>query len=271
MDLAMLGLEPSAKREAEVAADGEHAAKALKQRAGKGGNSGAAASGASTSGGGGAANGASRRRGADNTDVTFMLAKLALSHARQIATLNSILISTLIFQKEGVGSELCEAVKSVTTRYPEQTKEMNAEKRAAFPPPRAFVWLALCNLVKDQASTMDHEDGKNWARCIDDHVADLHSTLTGVTENKEILLGKAITEQVAVCRILRTWNSATAKLEVHTLSNTTAQLAFDKMKKYLAVATKGQLKTGTAPRGDLERKVQTFLDNTQGGRPAQRM
>eukprot|EP00929_Paragymnodinium_shiwhaense_P101855 TRINITY_DN65042_c0_g1_i1.p2 TRINITY_DN65042_c0_g1~~TRINITY_DN65042_c0_g1_i1.p2 ORF type:complete len:315 (+),score=81.34 TRINITY_DN65042_c0_g1_i1:71-1015(+) len=244
IDMEMLGL--GVKREAEGAANTATPGK-MPKTAGKGGKA--------AKGGGRADKG--------EKEIIKQLAKLSLLNARQVAALSSAVICTVVFKKNEIGEGLVKRLKDVTMAYSLQVKEMKPELKASFSAPHIFVWSALLTYAKEH-----FKDNAELLQAVDKHNTEVTEAVKRsgykVEQQDELKAyrRKLIGLQVKICRVARCWATDLAKLELTTDNQSTAHQVQVHLVKSFEKHMQGSVKQGMAPRGDVERRIQRYIDGT---------
>eukprot|EP00929_Paragymnodinium_shiwhaense_P098952 TRINITY_DN60487_c0_g2_i1.p2 TRINITY_DN60487_c0_g2~~TRINITY_DN60487_c0_g2_i1.p2 ORF type:complete len:249 (+),score=85.02 TRINITY_DN60487_c0_g2_i1:117-863(+) len=189
-------------------------------------------------------------------ELLAQVAKLSLSTARQVATLNSITIDAILVQKLKV-EEITTGLKEISKAYFDSTKNKSPQERNTFGSPHIYIWHELLSIVCKMANNEDH---KPTIAAIKAHVEDLDNRTNAEVQGKDVadlqhIKREQTQMQVKVCKYGKCWNQDLMKLECSTVAGTTARAAQEAVYNFLREKAGGTIKTGQAPRGDLERKI----------------
>eukprot|EP00929_Paragymnodinium_shiwhaense_P073290 TRINITY_DN37313_c0_g3_i1.p1 TRINITY_DN37313_c0_g3~~TRINITY_DN37313_c0_g3_i1.p1 ORF type:complete len:200 (+),score=42.13 TRINITY_DN37313_c0_g3_i1:325-924(+) len=186
------------------------------------------AAGAARSGGGAESRAVRPRR----NDLTELVAKLSLHSARIVRDLEGICVTTIILPAD------CPPMvqgKQAGKDYSEKAKSLGKEHGLGIP--SWYVWCAVVSCLA--MSTKDKcEKLKAHAEAV-----------------KEV---KLLRGHVMHCKIAKTFKSTTVKFQFH-VSEKLAPVA-EEVIKILVDEHNGRYCDGPAPRGDLENRIQTALD-----------
>eukprot|EP00929_Paragymnodinium_shiwhaense_P051408 TRINITY_DN25875_c0_g1_i1.p2 TRINITY_DN25875_c0_g1~~TRINITY_DN25875_c0_g1_i1.p2 ORF type:complete len:272 (-),score=59.51 TRINITY_DN25875_c0_g1_i1:789-1604(-) len=196
-------------------------------------------------------------------ELIVNVAKLGLGSARRVATLDSVVLTTLTFDKSAEpGLSLVEALKEVTSDYTTMAKELPQEQKQFFAAPHVFTWLGLLTFVAQQYK--DEPTNPNLVQ-IAEHLQEMNNQSTKqCAENKELdpqkNLRDLVQSEIFVCRVSRTWNPKVAKMELHAAPSTRGAAAVRAVQNFLLQKCGAQLRRGPAPKSDLERRIQATLN-----------
>lgn len=261
MDVAMLWLKKQTRAKSEENAEVEPQAKHAKP-AGKG-----AASAASTAPPTPRPSAAAKKR--DN-EIVNLIARLSLGTARQVATLEAAIVTTVVFANESMGAELVAELKDTTQAYTLQSKALPPQERSQFSAPHTFVWLSLTSFVETQLKK-EPEANKEDLRIINLHFADIKAKAAEHTQNdpdneelKAMAMRTVIALQVKICRSIKCYNPQQARIQINVERDRdcTAYQVKGVVVRFLEKHCKGSTKSGPAPKSDLERRIQSHLDAT---------
>ena len=228
---------------------------------------------------------------APDDKMTVLLAKLALSQARELAMVKACLVHVVIFDKTTpLGKAISDQASATGKDYLATVKQLTPEKKQSFGSPHVFVWLDLVDKFTEQATTLscpssadpmiqhDQELMKQVEIiCQKEKAAAAQAVLavgkqTGnpppmptwdPTNNSEDKQYRALTvrevtaEQVKVCRVQKCYNPSMARLDLHVTPQ------YEPIRKImfnlLCQHAKGQVKHSQAPKGDLERRIAKLM------------
>eukprot|EP00929_Paragymnodinium_shiwhaense_P059936 TRINITY_DN29979_c0_g3_i1.p2 TRINITY_DN29979_c0_g3~~TRINITY_DN29979_c0_g3_i1.p2 ORF type:complete len:291 (-),score=101.63 TRINITY_DN29979_c0_g3_i1:150-1022(-) len=279
LDVNMLGLKRPAKAE-EVKQENKKSKQAElagQSSASSDGVAAIAAAAASTGGRAAPKPSAARqqrggRRGhtAEDEELLQLVAKLSLGNARQVATLQAILVKTMLFNNDTgtKGEDFFETIRLVTMAYSQQVEKMEQAAKAAFAAPHTFVWLEAVNYVRKELTETKEEWALQAAEHLDAHVTDINKQVKDSLKDKEdasAIYRAVIAKMVHVCRFSRTWLPRQGKLEISVVEDTSAKNAMLTILEFTEKACQGQLKRGAAPRSDMERRISTLISSGNTG------
>ena len=251
-----LGLEVSSKKAAEGAPEGESASKVGRMK-GKGKSKSSQQE---------------REEDSDNTSnkalvrIITLIGKLSLGTARETAMIKSAILQVCLFDKQPTNKalpKLEEAAKAATAAYAAKAKTLSQPEKATFGSPHIFAWAEFCKSTLMAAQMLKLAQP---AATIEAHILDIETKaakLVADTNGKMELAAAAREEtqnQVKVFRIQKCWNKELARLEMNTTYGTTAEKAGDAILTVLKSAYGGVMKKSQAPKSDLERRLQAWID-----------
>eukprot|EP00929_Paragymnodinium_shiwhaense_P072311 TRINITY_DN36710_c0_g1_i1.p2 TRINITY_DN36710_c0_g1~~TRINITY_DN36710_c0_g1_i1.p2 ORF type:complete len:257 (-),score=100.89 TRINITY_DN36710_c0_g1_i1:848-1618(-) len=184
----------------------------------------------------------------NNKGQLAMVTKLVLQLARQQATLEGALVTTILFTKDNM-QELMTKAKDTTTSFFDKTKELGEGARQQLLSPHIFLWLEFLSHFQQHPEVRAH-----WS-----------ALLTQQKEYKEkwnlvdeVALRVAVGNAVRLFRLNRTYNPKKMKLQM-ALTEETALGVGRLFQRILVTEAEGEIKFGTAPKGDMERKLEKFV------------
>eukprot|EP00929_Paragymnodinium_shiwhaense_P072313 TRINITY_DN36710_c0_g4_i1.p2 TRINITY_DN36710_c0_g4~~TRINITY_DN36710_c0_g4_i1.p2 ORF type:complete len:259 (-),score=95.10 TRINITY_DN36710_c0_g4_i1:540-1316(-) len=183
-----------------------------------------------------------------NKGQLAMVTKLVLQLARQQATLEGTLVTTILFTKDNM-QELINKAKDTTTSFFDKTKEMGADARQQLLSPHIFLWFEFLSHFQQHPEVRAH-----WSFLL----AQQKEYKEKWNLVDEVALRVAVGNAVRFFRLNRTYNPKKMKLQM-AITEETALGVGRLIQRILVTEAEGELKFGTAPKGDLERKLEKFV------------
>lgn len=192
----------------------------------------------------------SAKGGKDQNDVkkiVAVLCKLSLADALGVRILKAAVIQTVLIATESVWVV---TIRAATKKYVEITKDMEKdEKFNKFGLPHAHAWNAVIKVMTDKAVASGDEDAK---KKLDEYVQ-VAKSQGGFN---------FFLDSVKVFRLFKAYDKEKIKIEV-AIKDSSAEAQLWATAVTLMRGDGGRLLPGTAPPGQLEGLVQTFLDKNQ--------
>eukprot|EP00929_Paragymnodinium_shiwhaense_P119811 TRINITY_DN91711_c0_g1_i1.p2 TRINITY_DN91711_c0_g1~~TRINITY_DN91711_c0_g1_i1.p2 ORF type:complete len:261 (+),score=80.75 TRINITY_DN91711_c0_g1_i1:74-856(+) len=209
---------------------------------------------------------------ADIKSITLVLGKLTLVNSRELAMIKSAVVKTMLFNKEKAG-HIVATLKQINKDYTSTVKSLSPSERSNWSSPHVFIWLELVTLMIK--ATQDHNDQhklKQIKEVLKNHLKEVNEL--AANELKTSTAGKdlqthtrnSVALMIKTAKLSTCWDPARMKLELSAdASYTHAVGAMHAVLDYFKEAADGALKSGAAPKGDLERRLSALLDNGTNG------
>eukprot|EP00929_Paragymnodinium_shiwhaense_P072944 TRINITY_DN37042_c0_g1_i1.p2 TRINITY_DN37042_c0_g1~~TRINITY_DN37042_c0_g1_i1.p2 ORF type:complete len:269 (+),score=109.39 TRINITY_DN37042_c0_g1_i1:107-913(+) len=199
--------------------------------------------------------------------ITVILGKLALTDSREIATLRSVVIKTMLIKKDKV-EHICNALKQVNKDYTATVKGLTPSQRSEWSSPHVFIWLELVSLIiKETKEHKEEPKQKSVHTQLLDHLDKLRKQVTDmkshdIDKDDSGLMRTVVAQHIKMAKLSTCWDPSRMKLEVAADVGTEhAMQAAQSVLMFFEGTADGVLKSGAAPKGDLERRLATLLDN----------
>eukprot|EP00929_Paragymnodinium_shiwhaense_P095827 TRINITY_DN5713_c1_g2_i1.p2 TRINITY_DN5713_c1_g2~~TRINITY_DN5713_c1_g2_i1.p2 ORF type:complete len:287 (-),score=62.78 TRINITY_DN5713_c1_g2_i1:1183-2043(-) len=270
------------KRENETSIDVSEPKTARKAGTGKGKGSGSAAgpttAAASTAGTAGAAPKPSARDATDANskasptkagskdlvrEMTTLSSKLTLQTAREVSFLRGGLVKTMLFKREGGAEEIVALSKETTTAFFEKVSNTEGKvEKAKLLTAHVYVWLELLAWMEKSLENKG-EVSAHWEKLKADATL-LFEECPMVAGDKELALRLAVAEVVPVIRFKTCFEEGMSRIEIRTEGH--AKPVQKVLLHHLMRKAGGVIKAGSAPKSDLERKLQKLVHRAGGAK-----
>ena len=194
--------------------------------------------------GNGTQGGDSKRRNVSSTSnkeitrVVSILTKLSLSNAQQARFLKAIVMDSFRLPAE---SDLIVKAKEATQAFATQAKTTHDKDKLGLP--HIHIWSAFLAVLKQHAN---HDTKAK----LDEYIAKMGP-----------LGWKVINEQVKHVRVRKNFDKQFVTVEIAIVRGSDSSAVYEIMKEYIKTIRDAIELPGTAPSGDLERKLQAWLDS----------
>eukprot|EP00929_Paragymnodinium_shiwhaense_P092046 TRINITY_DN51925_c0_g1_i1.p2 TRINITY_DN51925_c0_g1~~TRINITY_DN51925_c0_g1_i1.p2 ORF type:complete len:225 (-),score=55.60 TRINITY_DN51925_c0_g1_i1:317-991(-) len=196
--------------------------------------------------------GAAKKRKGDHSDkaeaikmnkLIALIAKLTLSNTQQLRMINSIVLDVFLIPTE---SPTAQQMKAGTTLYAASVKEIDIPQRVPrFGLPHHHAWNNMLASAFELANETEKKEYVTYKGRMDGSSADLYSILTN---------------EVKVCKIMKSFDANRRKLYVNVVTETPSYKIW-LVTKGIFKRTQGfQEKPGQAPPGALENTIQEALE-----------
>ena len=194
----------------------------------------------------------------DLQKMMLVIMKLCLSSALACRVLKSVVLRVILISAKSIfvvkGFEATKAYSEAGKDYP------NADERIAdigLPSICLFnSWIQEARII--MAAEKDDKECQSHTATIDKFVSDIQGMDADFYVHE-------MAKQVTYCRINKAHGSDFKKLEFRFIEGSQAENVFNTVIKPIMVdKDKAVEKKGVAPPGDLERQVQTFIDEIEG-------
>eukprot|EP00929_Paragymnodinium_shiwhaense_P040421 TRINITY_DN21107_c0_g2_i1.p2 TRINITY_DN21107_c0_g2~~TRINITY_DN21107_c0_g2_i1.p2 ORF type:complete len:287 (-),score=103.11 TRINITY_DN21107_c0_g2_i1:257-1117(-) len=200
-------------------------------------------------------------------NLVQQVAKLSLTNSRDLALVKSVVVQTIIFQRNTKAGKVAEVVKNVTEDYFSTTRKMGQQERAKLGSPHVFAWLeALDFLLRTAKETGDTK----LVELIQTHTgttmekAQANTPVSSTDEaEKQALYREEVQKVCKVFKIQKCWNPELARMEI-VLAPQLMDTLYTALVDFLKVHAKAEVKLSQAPKTDTERKVGKALDKLRG-------
>eukprot|EP00929_Paragymnodinium_shiwhaense_P119966 TRINITY_DN9187_c0_g1_i1.p2 TRINITY_DN9187_c0_g1~~TRINITY_DN9187_c0_g1_i1.p2 ORF type:complete len:246 (+),score=89.37 TRINITY_DN9187_c0_g1_i1:132-869(+) len=185
------------------------------------------------------------------------IGRLAVTTSREVAHLKAAVVTVLLFSREEgkLGAKLFSSVKDVTAAYMETTRALPAEKRREYVSPHIFVWRDFLENYKNVAQ--DKATGVAIEKYLQVVVAESKELATSLVPQDEAwALRLILSAHLEIFKINKCFDPKLARMEFAARNQVSCELfnlVLNDMKKNKDLAV--QVRTGAAPKGDLERRV----------------
>eukprot|EP00929_Paragymnodinium_shiwhaense_P072282 TRINITY_DN36699_c0_g1_i1.p2 TRINITY_DN36699_c0_g1~~TRINITY_DN36699_c0_g1_i1.p2 ORF type:complete len:261 (+),score=89.07 TRINITY_DN36699_c0_g1_i1:197-979(+) len=205
---------------------------------------------------------------------------LAAVTARETQTIKGAIFSVVTYSAAEM-EPMAETLVNTLKIYAEKAKALSLEQKqeAAAMSPHLFLWYDLIDTSKKMLEKLQPKH-RDLLEPILKHIKELEDTAEyrakkklgldilmdkdeAHKEAKYVALREAIAEQVLVARHSRCWAHGQYKLETVTRDKTTAKEAEKAVHTMMIGIGKGRFRIGAAPKTNLERKVQAFIDKNR--------
>eukprot|EP00929_Paragymnodinium_shiwhaense_P018622 TRINITY_DN12962_c0_g1_i1.p2 TRINITY_DN12962_c0_g1~~TRINITY_DN12962_c0_g1_i1.p2 ORF type:complete len:248 (+),score=82.96 TRINITY_DN12962_c0_g1_i1:224-967(+) len=206
-----------------------------------------------------------RGRGKGNADVDQLLAhvaRLTLINTREVATVKSAVAVVATFSKEeALGKEITEVTKAAMQNYSQIAKD--AEAKQDLDPPHAYVFFELVKvtLLAAQAGNWQQKDALMTYFTQLDKLA-LRAMQEQDIKDKAKAIRMVIMEEVKIAKVTKCYAPHLSRVELAASGD--ADKVIKPLLACLCQHAKGQIKRGSAPRNDLERKIAKLLEGRAG-------
>lgn len=175
------------------------------------------------------------------------LTKLTLSNAQQIRGMRSILLDCYRLPAD---AQLVVAAKAATQAYAEKARKIEnaADRYERIGLPHLHAWNGCIRAYKAAL-----EAGGAAAKPKLD-------ALLGLLEKTRAEGGKIVMEHVPYCRVRKTFNRDYMNLEIHVMRGTHSRGIYEMVREWVLSLKGAAQLPGTAPPGDLGRKLQEWLE-----------
>eukprot|EP00929_Paragymnodinium_shiwhaense_P087222 TRINITY_DN47479_c0_g1_i2.p2 TRINITY_DN47479_c0_g1~~TRINITY_DN47479_c0_g1_i2.p2 ORF type:complete len:249 (-),score=48.73 TRINITY_DN47479_c0_g1_i2:1276-2022(-) len=191
-------------------------------------------------------------------ELVTALAEWSLVLGRKVGVLASVVTLVCLFSKE-LGKPLIQLYRETTTRYDATLKAMSPVEREGSFSVLLYLWLAFIEAppLKDAPEVVEHK------KQLEKEVTEWRSSLKEADRQDEkstlmLMLGQHVkTFRLSTCHL-----ASQMRWEVIAVGHAApvAQLFM----KHLCVECKGVMKPGSAPKGRLERKIETMIGRGKG-------
>ena len=194
--------------------------------------------------GNGTQGGDSKRRDVSSTSdkeitrVVSILTKLSLSSAQQARFLKAIVMDSFRLPAE---CDLIVKAKEATQAFATQAKTMHDKDRLGLP--HIHIWNAFLTVLKQHAN--DDTKGK-----LDEYIATLGP-----------LGWRALNEEVKHVRVRKNFDKQFVTVEIAIVRGSSPSAVYEIFRNYIKITKEAVELPETAPSGDLERKLQVWLDS----------
>ncbi|CAK0789186.1 unnamed protein product [Prorocentrum cordatum] len=198
-----------------------------------------------------------RRRSQSQHDLAalvLLIAKLALSTAMSPKMTRAIGLDKYQVSES---SEYFAQGRKYTESYAEAAKtfgkDQKQQKIAAHAHPHVHVWNAWLMAAKKELAEKDLNPPQ--ASNLDAYIA---KKKNGSTDSKEYL--HTLMKEVRYARCCKTYDNKIKRLEANVVTNCDSDICFQQVTVPLRIRSKAVKLEGVAPLGDLERRIQTAID-----------
>eukprot|EP00929_Paragymnodinium_shiwhaense_P119968 TRINITY_DN9187_c0_g1_i3.p2 TRINITY_DN9187_c0_g1~~TRINITY_DN9187_c0_g1_i3.p2 ORF type:complete len:275 (+),score=85.77 TRINITY_DN9187_c0_g1_i3:92-826(+) len=185
------------------------------------------------------------------------IGRLAVTTSREVAHLKSAVVTVLLFSREEgkPGAKMFASVKDVTAAYMETTRALPVERRREYVSPHIFVWRDFLENYKGTAQ--DKATGVAIEKYLQVVVAESKELATSLVPQDEAWAQRLIlSAHLEIFKINKCFDPKLARMEFAARNQVSCELfnlVLNDMKKNKDLAV--QVRTGAAPKGDLERRV----------------
>eukprot|EP00929_Paragymnodinium_shiwhaense_P092457 TRINITY_DN5237_c0_g3_i1.p2 TRINITY_DN5237_c0_g3~~TRINITY_DN5237_c0_g3_i1.p2 ORF type:complete len:285 (+),score=94.29 TRINITY_DN5237_c0_g3_i1:623-1477(+) len=185
-----------------------------------------------------------------DANILKMVTKMTLMHARELANLKAAVYHVILF-KADLAKEILTTAKDVTTSFFTQMTSASPTEKKELLSPHIYVWLALMSMFKLEDPVQNH-----WQATKKDakDIMELHKDVTPVKAMR-----MAVGQVCRVFRISKCYDKTMMRMEVMTTGH--AMQAQEFLAKHLVVNAGGIRKYGSAPKGDLERRLERAIND----------
>ena len=143
---------------------------------------------------------------------------------------------------------------------------MSQKQKSEHAPPHVFVWVSVVQTI---AQIAEKEGMTQVKAALTTRNADIEQRgitamkaagVTEIVENKQKFCMEEIARDVKMCKVVECYHSATHRIETLTHPGSTAHAFVVEMTAFLMSKCTGKMKTGSAPKGRLERQIQDWID-----------
>lgn len=183
----------------------------------------------------------------DLVDTLGLVAKLSLSSAQQCRAIKSVVIDVV---RAPADAPIVKAVKAATKAYAEAAKKIvDANTRAEkLGPPHVHAWNACIKNFKGVLEASSTEQDKKVLQGLTKYIAEKNPGW------------RTVIDEVMHVRVRKNFNRDLVCLEFHVRPQTHSGEVFSKLMEWMEKQQGFSRMHGQAPPGDLERRLQTWLE-----------
>eukprot|EP00929_Paragymnodinium_shiwhaense_P092454 TRINITY_DN5237_c0_g2_i1.p1 TRINITY_DN5237_c0_g2~~TRINITY_DN5237_c0_g2_i1.p1 ORF type:complete len:332 (+),score=97.36 TRINITY_DN5237_c0_g2_i1:121-1116(+) len=196
----------------------------------------------------------SRKRGGGGKkvdgNILKLVAKMTLMHSRELAHLKAAVIHVILF-KADLAKEILTTAKDVTTSFFTQMSTASPTEKKELLSPHIYLWLALMSMYKLEDPVQRH-----WQALKKDAKV-IMETDKETTPVRAMRM--AVGELCRVFRINKCYDKTMMRMEVATTGHAVQAQEF--LVKHMVVNAGGVRKYGSAPKGDMERRLERAIND----------
>ena len=163
-----------------------------------------------------------------------VVAKLSLKHAMEMRELQAAVLTTVVMNQDDP------IVKAATEATQEYHKRQQAGGDTPQGPPHCYAWMGMLEMLVSEHTGIAEESTQSIRQFCQEYAS-----------------AEAMATVIHVCRVKKAFQKGKVKVcfAVHASAEQVLKLLVDKL-----TDKGGEVKRGQAPKGGLERELQTFLD-----------
>jgi hypothetical protein len=195
--------------------------------------------------------------------LLMQVIKFTLINSKDIREIKSALVEVMLFNIEdddSVGYKVQEQVKAATAAYSAHAKTLTPSQRASHYPPHIFAWHALATAATTVATETNHPalvELKQYFKVVSEKAKTVKEEKDFKDKTMEVAVREVYLRFVKIAKVNKCWAQSLNKVELCAMDE--AMPAATAILQVLNAHAKGQYKRGSAPRGDLERRLMLAL------------
>eukprot|EP00929_Paragymnodinium_shiwhaense_P075176 TRINITY_DN3842_c1_g1_i1.p2 TRINITY_DN3842_c1_g1~~TRINITY_DN3842_c1_g1_i1.p2 ORF type:complete len:288 (+),score=66.45 TRINITY_DN3842_c1_g1_i1:195-1058(+) len=194
-------------------------------------------------------------------EMTVLSSRLALQTAREVSLLRSGLLRAMVFKREGGAEEIVALSKATTTAFFEKVTSTEGKlAKAKLLTAHVYVWLGLLAWMEKNIESKETVQA-HWEALKADATL-LFEECPMVSGDKELALRLAVAEVVPVIRFKTCFEEGMSRVEIRTEGH--AKPVQKVLLHHLMQKAGGVLKVGSAPKSDLERRLEKLVHRAGG-------
>eukprot|EP00929_Paragymnodinium_shiwhaense_P082643 TRINITY_DN43669_c0_g1_i1.p1 TRINITY_DN43669_c0_g1~~TRINITY_DN43669_c0_g1_i1.p1 ORF type:complete len:265 (-),score=79.89 TRINITY_DN43669_c0_g1_i1:113-859(-) len=201
----------------------------------------------------------------ESAELVKSVARLAVTTARDVASLQAVnFVTVLIDKNTQLGELVSTKAKATTTAYTEQARSLEGKQKGMLGSPHIFTWLARVDTMKEFAETSNR---KEQAAIFTQHLNDINDKTelmmkqqANSNPDKAQCMRIVTGTMVRFFRVSKCFDINRTKTQVNATPSTTGEAAVNAFVTMLVMQAAGQLRQGAPPKGEQERRVARLLD-----------